>query len=107
MATSTILAIGTTDAYSSDITVVAGTPVTIGAFIAGDGGASKALPLNLAMPIEREAVVGEQFIDTGYRLQNFVNPEGSGPAVTLTGAGVYRVHRIAGQVSVAVGVNQD
>ena len=105
MATSEILTAGTSDAYSSDITVVAATPMTIGAFVAGNNNASKVLPLELSMPIEREATPGGQFIDSGFRLQSFLNAEGSGPNVTLTGAGIYRVHRIGSQVDVAVGVN--
>jgi len=106
MATTEILALGTTNAYSSDIAVVAGTPMTVGAFVDGASGSSKALPLELSMPVEREATPGGQFIDTGFRLQTYVNDEGSGPNVTLVGAGVYRVRRISTQVGgVAVGVN--
>jgi len=106
MATTTILPLGTDTDYSSEITVVAGTPMTIGAFVSGDGGASKALPHDASLVIEREAVVGEQFVDTGFRLQGFVNDVGSGPNVTLTGAGIYRVKRTEGQTGgVAIGVN--
>ena len=108
MATTVILTPGTTTAYSSDITVVAGTPVTIGAFVEGDANASYALDRDVSLVIEKETEPGENFVDTGFRLQGFVNDVGSGPNVTLTGAGIYRVRRIAGQLGgQTVGVNKD
>ena len=108
MATTVILAPGTTNAYSSDITVGAGTPVTIGAFVEGDANRSDALDREVSLHIEKETEPGENFVDTGFRLQGFVNEVGSGPNVTLTGAGVYRVRRIASQLGdQSVGVNKD
>jgi len=107
MATSQLLAAGTTSTYSSDVTIVYGTPVTFGAFVAGNNNASKALPEGLSMILEREAAVGGQFIDTGFRLQNFVNLLGSGPNVVVNADGVFRWRRIEGQTGgMAVGINQ-
>jgi hypothetical protein len=107
MATTQLLAAGTSTAYSSDVTCVYGTPVTFGAFVAGNANASKALPEGVSIILEREASPGGQFIDTGFRLQNFVNQIGSGPNVVVNADGVFRWYRISGQTGgVAVGVNQ-
>ena len=105
MATTTILDIGTTAAYSNDITVTEAAPVTIGLIAGGSANDSLEIPYGISLPIERECTVGGAFVDSGFRLQTGVNETGSGPVVRLVGNGVYRVKRPV--TDFAVGVNQD
>lgn len=92
MAASSVLAVGTTAADSSDITVVAGTPVTVVA--KGASGGDKLLGT-------WELVVKVKGDDGVYYPIDSLNKNKKG--VILAGPGVYQVSRLAGS-SVSVGV---
>jgi len=87
-----ILAVGTTEAVSSTFTVVAGTPVTIGLFITGGG----VIPSSVSAEVEIEDP-GATFSRTGVELSE------RSPSALIVAPGLYRVRRYATS-GVSVGI---
>ena len=81
MAQATVLATGTTEATSTDITVAAGESVTVGIFAAGGR-----LPSRVAFTVKQDTPGGDNVVA---RLTNVER------ATVLAGPGTYRVHRPA------------
>lgn len=88
-----ILAVGTGAGTSSNVTVTAGTPVTVGLFQA-----ASAVPL----PFFTELVVCDLQDPGGNWVQQSVALNAVTPAVVLIGPGVYRFRRPDVPVSVGV-----
>ena len=89
-----ILAVGMGAGTSSNVTVTAGTPVTVGLFQA-----ASATPL----PFFTELVVCDLQDSGGNWVQQSPALDSSTPSIVLIGPGVYRFRRPA-DISVAVGV---
>lgn len=80
MAQSTILASGTTEATSTDITVASGATVTVGIF----GAAGAHLPPGLPFAVLQDTPSADNLV---------VNLDGSNRSTVLTGPGTFRVKR--------------
>ena len=89
-----VLAKGTTEANSTDITVAAGTPINVGLFRADE----KEIEDHVQFPIYRKDPDGN-YQPTGLTLYKYE------PNVTLIGPGVYRVSRPV--CTVATGIQTD
>jgi len=81
MAQATVLATGTTEATSTDITIAAGEAVTVGIFAAGGR-----LPASVAFTVKQDTPGGDNVVA---RLTNVER------ATVLAGPGTYRVSRPA------------
>lgn len=87
-----ILAVGTGAGTSSNVTVSAGTPITVGLFITGGG----------TIPQVERVLCDIQDSNTNWT-QTQVYLDAFNPTVVLIGPGVYRFRRVAAE-TVSVGV---
>jgi hypothetical protein len=89
-----ILAPATSAGNSTDVTVTAAAPVTVGLYTAAGGSVSGEItaPITRKNPSGTYAPIGESL-------------SGARPNLTITGPGVYRVEKPA--TSIAVGVQSD
>lgn len=89
MAQATILASGTTDATSTDVTVAAGASVSVGLFTADAAG----LPGNHSAAVMMDTPGGDIVAD---------ELTGKSPVAVISGPGTFRVKRTAGTTSFGV-----